>query len=137
MKFRFTSPKFINNIDFIILHLDRDRRTKSRAAIAFDSNKETELDCAYDNLVAEMDRVLNRRSYLSYNDDHNLPSVTTRPYLNSRIENEAPSKSIPNLRREVYSISIEAAASTSEMGRCIGEISKAKAVLYNKHLSKK
>lgn len=101
--------------------LDRDRRIKSRASVVFDSKKETQLDSAYDNLVAEMDRVLSRRSYISYHDDHNLSSLVSKPKLNN----------IPNLRREMYSISMEAAASSTEMGRCIGEINKAKAGLCN------
>ena len=122
-----------SNLDLIS---DRDRRTKSRSAIAFDSKQETQLDCAYDNLVAEMDRVLNRRSYLSYHDDHNFPSATPKPYLNSRIGSNATTTNNPNLRREIYSISMEAAASTSEMGRCIGEINKAKAGLHNAYHSK-
>ena len=51
---------------FVLYYLisDRDRRTKNRAAITFDAAKETPLDCAFDSLVAEMDRVLSRRSYL-------------------------------------------------------------------------
>ena len=122
-----------SNLDLIS---DRDRRTKSRAAIAFDSKQETQLDCAYDNLVAEMDRVLNRRSYLSYHDDHNFPSAISKPYLNSRIGSDATTKNNPNLRKEIYSISMEAAASTTEMGRCIGEINKAKAGLYHTYHSK-
>ena len=83
-----------------------------------------------------MDRVLNRRSYISYNDDHNLSSaLISKPYLNSRVDNDL-TKNIPNLRREVYSISMEASASTTEMGRCIGEINKAKAGLCNTYYSK-
>ena len=114
-----------------ILILDRDRRTKNRASIAFDATKETPLDCAYENLVAEMDRVLSRRSYLSYtNDQTSMPPITSQQDYNAYVSNDKSAfNSLHTSRRNIYSISREAAESSTEMGRCIGELNKATATL--------
>ena len=97
------------------------------------------MDSAYDNLVAEMDRVLSRRTYISYNDDHNITqsSIPQQNYPTCT-GNEIPFFSnVKSLRRDINSISREAAESSTEMVRCIGEINKAKAALGSKSTLKK
>ena len=83
-----------------------------------------------------MDRVLSRRTYISYNDDHNIK----QPQQNSATGtgNEIPFvRNAKSLRRDINSISREAAESSTEMVRCIGEINKAKATLGSKSTLKK
>ena len=78
-----------------------------------------------------MDRVLSRRSYFSYNDDHHIiQPVVSQESSGLCIGNDVPFlKSMKSLRRDMNTISREAAESSTEMVRCIGEINKAKAAL--------
>ena len=88
-----------------------------------------------------MDRVLSRRSYLSYTDDHNIKSSSI-PQQNTIFASDTNSDTrnlnqLQSLRRDVYSMSREAAQSSTEMGRCLGELNKAKAALGERFSCKK
>ena len=111
--------------------IDRDRRIQNRNNVTFDAVKETSLDSAYDNLVAEMDRVLSRRSYITYNDDQSeMPSPISQQNLATKeIDTLQAFNNLKLLRRDIHKISREAAESSTEMNRCIGELNKAKASL--------
>ena len=111
---------------------DRNRRTVNRAAISFDAAKEKPLDCAIDSLVAEMERVLMRRSYLSYRNDHSIPLSASQP---GSKPNHASNifTMFPSSQNHVYAISREVAQSSSEMCRAMGEINKATATMGSEY----
>ena len=68
-----------------------------------------------------MDRVLSRRSYLSYANDHTITSYKPGPSCQSYGRNKS--------QAHVYAVSREATDSSKEMGRVIGELNKATASL--------
>lgn len=96
----------------------------NRAEVAFDAPKLKPLDVAVDALMAEMERVLRRRSYYSYVDDRSDKPADLRPTAAT----QWPPTRWPS--QYVYPISdLEVEQSNQEVRRVVGQINKARARL--------